>query len=232
MRIKKFFFEKLLLFRNNPRILLNWGYKFSNFFKENTLNHGERYDPNILKKFNLSDPGQEARYHFVKNYISLNDTVLDVACGTGYGTLMLSEECLHITGYDISKVAIQYALKHYKLGTNINFKQTDIFSIHDHADIVVSFETIEHVKRDIQDTILKLLSLSNKKLICSVPFEESPGVNKHHVHSNINEAAFIFLVEKYKVQFFYQSEDGIIGKEKKDIQTGSLIVLIDKSSQT
>jgi ubiquinone/menaquinone biosynthesis C-methylase UbiE len=39
--------------------------------------------------------------------------VLDVGCGTGYGTACLAERAKSIVGVDISKPALRWARKHY-----------------------------------------------------------------------------------------------------------------------
>ena len=46
---KKEIVSKIGMLKKNPKILLYWGYKIVNLLKRNTLNNGERYDPNILK---------------------------------------------------------------------------------------------------------------------------------------------------------------------------------------
>lgn len=226
---KSIIIEKLNIFKNNPRSILYWGYKGSNFFKENVLNNGERYDPNVLKKFNINDFHQEARYYLAKRFISENDSVLDIACGTGYGTLMLADNGLSITGVDISKKSIKYANKHYKTVSNINFVQSDIFSFNGFADVVVSFETIEHINSSIENVVIKLLSLAGKRIICSVPYKEPVGGNKYHIHFNISELDFDFLKKDQKVKFLYQTRDGKIGEENKD-DVLALIVIIDKNT--
>ena len=215
------------MLKNNPKILLYWGYKIINLFKQNTLNDGERYDPNIMNTFNINDLDQIERYNFSKNLIIKNENVLDIACGTGYGTLLLSEKCSQITGVDISKKSIEYANKHYKKSEKINFIQSDIFKFNGYADFVISFETIEHINEEIEKTVFKLLSLTKRKLICSVPYMELDGHNKHHVHFNINENTFDFLGNEYQKEILYQSSDGKIYKEKKD-NTLSLIIIINK----
>ncbi len=73
--------------------------------------------------------------------------VLDVASGTGYGTHVLSQSAAHVTGVDISTEAVTYARQVY--GTDNNeFHVGDATAIplpDDSVDVVVSFETIEHV---------------------------------------------------------------------------------------
>ena len=220
--------SKINLMKNNPRILLYWGYKIINLLKRNTLNNGERYDPNILRRFNINDSHQEQRYQLAADLIAGNDTVLDIACGTGYGTLMLAEKSLDIKGVDISREAIKYANKHYKTRSNINFIQSDLFSFNGPADVVVSFETIEHVHEEIKDIVSKLIALTNKRLICSLPYREIAGGNRHHFHFNIGESSFDFLKDSYQVKFLYQSMDGRILDSVAD-DTATLIIIIDKA---
>jgi len=220
--------EKLNMIKNNHKIIFFWIYKISNLFKKNILNNGERYDPNVLAKFNINDFHQEARYYLAETFISDSDSVLDIACGTGYGTLLLSNHGRSITGVDISRKAIDYANNHYRTNPKINFVQSDIFEFNESADIVISFETIEHVNGPIESVVKKLLSLTGKKLICSVPYKEPVGNNKYHFHFNISELDFDFLNKECGVTFLYQSGDGKIWKEDRgDIAT--LIVIVDKN---
>jgi len=225
---KKKIASKIELLKSNPRILLYWGYKIINLFKMTPLNNGERYDPNILKKFNINDPHQECRYKLAVNLISRNDIVLDIACGTGYGTLILADKSFSIKGVDISKRAIKYAKKNYKRRPNIDFIQSDLFNFNESADIVVSFETIEHIPRDIEDIVVKLMSLARKRLVCSVPYMEVAGDNRYHVHFNINETNFDFLKNFYQVKFLYQSATGEISDCANEY-TMTLIMIIDRN---
>ena len=220
---------KIKMLKNNPRAVLYWGYKFSNFFRENTLNNGERYDPNILGKFNINDFHQEARYYLVQECISKDDSVLDIASGTGYGVSILADNCQSDIGVDVSEEAINYANRHYRKNSKINFVKSDIFNFNDLADVVVSFETIEHVDGTIEDVVKKILSLARKKLILSVPYKEVSGDNKYHVHFNISESDFAFLKKERncEIKFLYQSSDGKIN-EKKMGDALSLIVIINK----
>jgi 2-polyprenyl-3-methyl-5-hydroxy-6-metoxy-1,4-benzoquinol methylase len=106
-----------------------------------------------------------ARYEFAKKYIQRHDRVLDVACGTGYGTYELGIQCREIVGLDISGEAIEYARDNYS-AKNIFWQESDCTSMGDvlvdsSFDVVVSFETIEHLDREAQfvfiDQIVKVL---------------------------------------------------------------------------
>jgi SAM-dependent methyltransferase len=53
-----------------------------------------------------------ATYKYCLNLMS-GKKVLDYGCGTGYGTALISDKCLQVTGIDISPEAIVHAKEHY-----------------------------------------------------------------------------------------------------------------------
>lgn len=75
--------------------------------------------------------------------------VLDAACGTGYGTKILAEVAKHVHGVDKSADAIQYAWAYYAVPNN-GFEERSVYAISrikSPIERVVSFETIEHLRR-------------------------------------------------------------------------------------
>lgn len=86
------------------------------------------------------------RYEFAKDFCE-SKTVLDIACGTGYGTHYLAPFAKQIVGADRSFEAIEYARRRYA-HPNASFEIMDAcqMNVPDHSfDVVCSFETIEHV---------------------------------------------------------------------------------------
>jgi SAM-dependent methyltransferase len=146
--------------------------------------------------------GHFERYLFALEYISAVDTVLDIACGVGYGTDLIQERCKKATGIDRSKDTIEYAREHY----HGEFLTADFFDKLGMFDIVVSFETIEHINQTLTKSISHLCSMSRKLLICSVPFRELPG-NSFHYHFHIDEKDLMFLQEFGELSFFYQEKE-------------------------
>lgn len=203
-------------------------YKLLSIYGKKTLGSGERYDPLIFKKIKLSDQTQEFRYEFIKPFINKEDTVLDISCGTGYGTKMISSECKMITGVDISLNAINFANKNYKTPNN-NFIISDFFAYNNKSDIVISFETIEHIKADMDDILKKLISLAQKRIIISAPYMEKADVNQYHFHSKINEDCFKLMAQNGEIKFYYQTKDNVIEENKSNIvDIQNIIVIIDK----
>lgn len=92
------------------------------------------------------------RYRLATEYIENNATVLDMACGVGYGTYIISTEtnCNQILAVDISKEAIDYANKFYN-SSKITYRQDNCLTTKldsNSFDVIVSFETIEHINED------------------------------------------------------------------------------------
>lgn len=115
---------------------------------------GERLIPGLMSK-----DGEIEHFH---RYSAIAEgvqdkIVLDAACGTGYGSGMLAQYATHVYGLDISEEAIGYANENYGQ-ENITFIQGSIEKLpfeDDTFDIVISFETIEHVITEVQDEFLK-----------------------------------------------------------------------------
>jgi len=130
---------------------------------------GERMVPG--KSSEMLNDEHVARYHFVRPFVK-NKRVLDIACGVGYGSKLLAEYgARHVDGVDISLEAIQYA-RSEQTSENVTFTQSDIilYKNEQKYDVIVSFETIEHIP--CYEEALKNLRLLLKKggiLIVSSP---------------------------------------------------------------
>ena len=114
------------------------------------------------------------RYQFAKNLIKDGDNVLDIACGIGYGSYVMSENTTaNFTGVDVATGAIKHANKYFKRD-NIEFicSRAEVFQPKKQYDVIVSFETIEHLEYDEQfiEAITKHLKQGGM-FICSTPNE-------------------------------------------------------------
>jgi len=114
------------------------------------------------------------RYEFALRFIARGAQVLDLACGVGYGSYMVANRthCERIVSVDNSDDAIAYGLKYY-YSPKINYQRADCFSIGltpEHFDIILSYETIEHITNE--RPLLKKFHQALKPsgyLLCSTP---------------------------------------------------------------
>lgn len=109
--------------------------------------------------------------------ISQHCTVLDVACGEGYGSAMVAGYADRVVGVDISTDAVRHAQTRYGHHANLEFvpASCDSLPFPDASfDLAISFETIEHIEtqqafiaelaRVLRPDGVLLLSSPNKRL--------------------------------------------------------------------
>jgi len=121
------------------------------------------------------------RYTFATKYVE-GKTVLDIACGSGYGShiLKVQGKAKKVIGVDLSAKAVIHASKEHK-ETAVDFLRGTIDNIAFHQaqfDVVVSLETIEHV-RNCEGTLAEIYRVLTPggTLIISTPNRKlsSPG---------------------------------------------------------
>lgn len=116
--------------------------------------------------------------------------VLDIACGEGYGTALLANAAKSVIGIDISADAVAHASDKYRELQNVRFKVGSATAIplpDACVDLVVSFETIEHLadqremiaelRRVLRPAGLLIISSPNKKVYS----DNRNFVNEFHV---------------------------------------------------
>jgi SAM-dependent methyltransferase len=104
---------------------------------------GERFTPECVREIRYE---HFHRYAFALQLVR-GKTVLDAACGEGYGSALLAAVAAGVTGVDLSPEAISHASDRYQAG-NLSFRSADCLALpfaDDSFDCVVSFETLEHL---------------------------------------------------------------------------------------
>ncbi|MBW4563671.1 MAG: class I SAM-dependent methyltransferase [Mojavia pulchra JT2-VF2] len=137
------------------------------------------------------------RYEAASRYV-LGKKVLDIASGTGYGSQMLRfAGASSVVGVDISLETVEYAKKHYQ-APEIEFicANAEQFECLEPFDVVVSFETIEHLKNptNFLKQIRKFLA-PNGVFIISVPLGETRHFDPYHLHA-FTQDEILNLLEK------------------------------------
>ncbi len=167
---------------------------------------GERFIPNMFRDIRLS-VDHYLRYYNALKYVE-NKTVLDIASGEGYGTSILAGKADFVYGVDISSEAVEHAKARYQ-AANLKFIQgsaADIPLDDASVDMIVSYETIEHLPEDLQERMLQefkrilkpdgilLISTPDKYDYTDIPQEE----NHFHIHELYREEFFELLSKYFK----------------------------------
>ena len=148
----------------------------------------ERLVPGTLE-WDLYRHEHEQRYRFFSNMYRGLD-VLDAACGVGYGSAIIARSgARSVTGVDIDPDAVGYAEKHFG-GAATKYRTLsveDLAKLGESFDLVVSFETIEHLKDPVGfiRTVRSVLRPGGR-FVCSTPNRDFAGkaegyVNPYHL---------------------------------------------------
>ena len=106
---------------------------------------GERFTPECVREIWYE---HYHRYAFARELVA-GRRVLDAACGEGYGSAMLAQTAASVLGLDIADSAVAHARARYGDRANLRFEQADVTQLAlapGSVDVVVSFETLEHVE--------------------------------------------------------------------------------------
>ncbi|MFW5816853.1 MAG: class I SAM-dependent methyltransferase [Wenzhouxiangella sp.] len=104
---------------------------------------GERFTPECVREMAYE---HWHRYAFAASLVA-DKVVLDAACGEGYGSHLLSASARHVTGIDIDPGAVGHARKRYA-SDRLLFACASCLDLplaDNSVDVVVSFETLEHL---------------------------------------------------------------------------------------
>ncbi len=156
-----------------------------------------------------------SRYEFATKFISKDDFVLDIACGSGYGSNLIGAISKKVFAVDIDKNVIEDNRKKYK-NNNIEFINCNAINLREHikekVNVVISLETIEHLDEIEQNLFMKeLKNIMNENaiLIISTPNKTnySPNTEKSnnpfHKHEMEKIEFEIFLHKYFEIVYLY-----------------------------
>jgi 2-polyprenyl-3-methyl-5-hydroxy-6-metoxy-1,4-benzoquinol methylase len=177
---------------------------------------------NTLERMVPERSGEEAfwahlyRYRFAKNYVK-GKSVLDIACGEGYGSSGFQKAgASNVISIDCKFGVCSHAQKKYgkkRIATMVGNAE-DIPIGDGSIDVIVSFETIEHLYRpDIFITEIVRVLKKNGIAIISTPnsdmhSQENKNSNPFHC-SELSYNEFISLLEKFFVKYSVFSQQSV-----------------------
>jgi 2-polyprenyl-3-methyl-5-hydroxy-6-metoxy-1,4-benzoquinol methylase len=225
-----------ILFKIISKVLGLFRSKYD-FNKSNPLGgDGERVDIQIkegllYKELDMYQKSHFKRYEFANELIHDNDVCGDFACGTGYGSVLISGKAREVIAADINEKVIDEIRVRYKDNPKVNFYHADILSLdyEDYFNAIVSFETLEHLD---EENLRKALRIFNKALkkngqfFFSTPYmqEKSENAIKLGFHLTffideqkitgwLNEAGFKVSVIKYQNYNTHHIRDDLKDKD-------------------
>ncbi len=174
------------------------------------------------ERFTSAESGQieieHVHRYFLARHFCRGKDVLDVASGEGYGAALLSQVARSVIGVDVADDAVEHAARNYPRD-NLGFRKgsgTELPLDDASVDVVVSFETIEHlydhdrflgeIRRVLRPGGLLILSTPDRD-IYSPPDQPS---NPHHVHE-LTRREFYALVRNHFPVVRYFGQRAILG---------------------
>lgn len=170
---------------------------------------GERFTTELRGKI----AEEHLHRYALAGQLAAGKIVLDIACGEGYGTNLLSTVAKQVIGVDIASEAIAHAKAKYTQA-NVNFRlgSCQKIPVDDNSiDLAISFETIEHVEEhDLFLTELKRVLKPEGMLIISSPNKENYSDhanydNPYHL-KELYFHQFSELTKKYFKQTAYANQ--------------------------
>jgi O-antigen biosynthesis protein len=188
---------------------------------------GERFIP--TQSLSSDEIGIEHlhRYHSIIPFIR-NKTVLDIACGEGYGTALIGKYAKKVIGVDIDEACIEWASGNYASNNDkLSFLQGTVSSIpldDNSIDVVISFETIEHVTEADQHLFMsevKRVLKPDGLLIISTPNTAMYSIkqdlnNQFHLKEFAKEELKNFLNEYFSHTYYFEQGYEIVSTITSD----------------
>lgn len=171
------------LYKANPEIALTPEYAY--FIKDNTVR--------LLIRL--------SRYKFIAKMIDKDDTVLEIGCGSGLGTVFIGQHCKRAEGIDIDDRYIKEALN-INRRDNVSFNVMDFFKLpaRKNYDAIISLDMIEHLtEKRGKDFIAKTTRHIDKNgLLCI----GTPSCYSSAYQSDLSKAAHIKLYDQSELVRF------------------------------
>ena len=172
------------------------------------------------------------RYHYVLPFLT-GKVVLDCASGEGYGTALMATVSHHVTGIDVAQDAVQHASAVYANVANCKFECASATALpigNLSIDVVISFETIEHIDAAAQQQFMAEIARVLKPdgvLIMSSPNKAEYSDKRHfdntfHVREMYAQEFRDLLTPCFSHQFWLGQKNQFVSRIEPMALTGAL----------
>jgi len=194
------------------------------------LNDDDFLDVDLEKSISLGD---QLLFHYklANDYIN-NDlsTILDIACGAGYGASFLASFGHDVVGGDINPKTIEYAKSIYNYQEHLTFKVMDALQVNypdSSFGYITSFETIEHIS-DVDKYLIELKRLlkPNGLIFISTP-QNSLGhipLTFHHEYEYGRRDLRAAIEKHFSIVNFFGIKQGCIFFKDDEVGNNSFVI--------
>jgi len=136
-------------------------------------------------------------------------SVADIASGTGYGSKMIAQVASSVIGIDYSKEATEYAIENYS-AKNLKYRALDATATDikkSSIDVVISFETIEHLSdpKGFIKEVKRILTEDGVFIVSTPNDKEFMEGNNFHTHEfDFKELDSLISSNFRKKEFYFQ----------------------------
>lgn len=156
------------------------------------------------------------RYHLAAGFVAYPDIVLDLGCGSAYGTEILSKRAFEVHAYDKEQSNIDYAQTNHR-GDSIFYTCADLEEVTlEKGTVGVAFEVLEHLYNP-KAFVDKLKQAVSKYIIVSVPLNQpltlvdgdiqEVGDATHHSSFTKQTLMDMFIDDNWRE--FWSFQDGV-----------------------
>jgi len=158
------------------------------------------------------------RYAFARR-MATGKRVLDAACGEGYGSALLAGSAVEVIGVDVDVATLEHATSRYAPIARLRFVHGSCSALpiaDGSVDLVVSFETVEHLTESDQTAMLRefarvlspdgvlVISSPNKRLYSDARNYR----NEFHLHELYRDGLRVLLGAAFPAQRWYHQRLG------------------------
>lgn len=127
--------------------------------------------------------------------------VIDLGCGTGLYLVPFYNKGIEVLGIDVSKVAKENSLIPSNLIRTFDLCQP-LYTAK-HWDLCLCIETIEHIRRDCNVTVIDNICKQSNTIIFSGAHPKQGGLG------HVNEQPKSYWIEMFKNHSFYEDNDAL-----------------------